>query len=77
MCFEMLKTLVTGAVLGGVPTGVSAPVTLSLDPPVAPPTGSLHQKYNDRFLAMILFLRERQKLFCLNEGLFFWVACAP
>ena len=27
----------------GGATGASAPVTLSLDPPVAPPTGSLHQ----------------------------------
>ena len=34
----------TGAVLGGGgPTGASAHVTPSMDPPVVPPTGSLHQ----------------------------------
>ena len=34
-----------GRFWGGVAlaTGASAPVTLSLDPPVAPLTGSLHQ----------------------------------
>ena len=36
----------------GGSTGAGAPVTLSPDPPVAPPTGSLHQLYTDRFPAV-------------------------
>ena len=36
------KTVTAMQAAGAVLGGASAPVTLSLDPPVAPPTGSLH-----------------------------------
>ena len=68
----MVGVIVTGSCyhgrfwVGGGNRG-QCPHNSESGPPCGPLTGSLHQLYNDRFLAMFLFWRERQKLKCLSS----------